>query len=138
MTDLSNAIVTDFTEDQWKYLDKKQKRQVEANTPKHVLRVWRGEKWDRGTSFKWTTWVFVILPALFLIVCAGIPALYAILNHYDPDPTPAQKLEAEGPRTEVNADGMVCSSKHCEGGYATVEDWAKANPDNPRAAQYLH
>jgi hypothetical protein len=138
MTDLSNAIVTDFTEREWKYLDKKQRKQVEGNTPKHVLRVWRGERYDSKTSLKWTTWVFVIIPLIFFVICGALLLLAKIADDTAPVVTPAQKLEALGPHTDVNADGRPCNSGHCEGGYATLLDWAKANQDNPRAASILN
>jgi hypothetical protein len=79
--DLKDAIVTDFTEREWKYLDKKQRKMVERNTPTHVLRTWRGERFESAVSFSWSTWVFVIAPLVFFAFCILILGASFVVDH---------------------------------------------------------
>jgi hypothetical protein len=53
-------------------------------------------------------------------------------------PTEAELTARYGPKTEVTADGQLCSSGRCPGGYATMEDYHKANDakDAEFAAEY--
>jgi hypothetical protein len=134
MTDLSNAVCTDFTGKEWNRLSRKERKVILANTEPAVRQAWINDQ----LSFKWTVGrVFLILGILFMLAIS-IPGLFieyqrvyntaeycadnafatdSICRGVTPAYSPQQKAEFQAMRDHDAAeDAKIAADKAAEGG----------------------